>query len=63
MKTEPSESVERGDQGQGSTWSDPRAPYEAPRLTREGSFRELTRGGGLTGQDIGVPFGQRPGAG
>ena len=61
MTTEPTESTQQGDPGQDSGTGDPRALYEVPRLTRHGSFQELTQGGGLTGQDIGVPFGQRPG--
>ncbi|WP_211211520.1 hypothetical protein [Lamprocystis purpurea] len=38
-----------------------RLPYDPARLVHLGSFRELTKGGGLTGDDIGAPFGTRPG--
>lgn len=37
-----------------------RLPYEPARLIHLGSFRELTKGGGLTGADT-LPFGSRPG--
>jgi hypothetical protein len=37
-----------------------RLPYAPPRLVHLGSFRELTRGGGLTGHDT-APFANRPG--
>ena len=38
-----------------------RSPYEPPRLVHLGSFRDLTRGGGLTGADQYAPEGQRSG--
>lgn len=38
-----------------------RLPYEPPRLVHLGSFRDLTKGGGLTGTDAPIPFGLRPG--
>ncbi len=37
-----------------------RRPYDPARLVHLGSFRELTKGGGLTGADV-APFGTRPG--
>lgn len=61
MTSDSGEPHEHGDQDHGSEERDLRAIYEAPRLICHGSFQELTKGGGLTGQDIGVPFGARPG--
>jgi hypothetical protein len=37
-----------------------RLPYEPPRLVYLGAFRDLTKGGGLTGDDT-TFFGTRPG--
>jgi len=37
-----------------------RLPYEPARLVYLGAFRDLTKGGGLTGDDT-IPFAARPG--
>lgn len=59
MKADTMTVAARKDEPETQAEDERRRPYSTPKLACYGAFTELTRGGALSGSDIGVP-GNRP---